>query len=196
VLGGRMRPDPAAAGRAPAAHVAAPLGMPLARAAEGILRIAATAMSYAVKGVSTDRGLDAAAFPLIAYGGAGPLHASAIAREIGMGRVIVPRSPGHFCAFGMLHSDLRYDLVRTGLVRLEDARFSDLAGAFDALAGDGRRALEESRVGAGRVAVAHAVDMRYVGQEHPVTVELPERVLAGRDGESKKRAVKVLFDAE
>jgi N-methylhydantoinase A len=191
-LGGRMRLDPRAAERALSGHVASPLGMTLARAAEGILRIATTAMSYAVKGVSTDRGLDAAAFPLIAYGGAGPLHASAIAREIGMSRVIVPRSPGHFCAFGMLHSDLRYDLVRTWFMRLDDARFEDIAGAFEALAAEGRRALERSRVKTGRVAVGHAVDMRYVGQEHPVTVQLPGKAVRSRD----RDAVKALFDAE
>jgi len=195
-LGGRMGLDAKAAERALAEHVARPLGMDLARAAEGILRIAVTAMSYAVKGVSTDRGLDAAAFPLVAYGGAGPLHASAIAREIGMGRVIVPRSPGHFCAFGMLHSDLRYDLVRTWFMRLDDVHFDEIAGAFAALAAEGKAALESSRVRTGRVAVAHAVDMRYVGQEHPVTVELPSRVLAQQNAESKKRAVKKLFDAE
>ncbi len=191
-LGGRMRLDPAAAARALSEHVAAPLGMALARAAEGVLRIATTAMSYAVKGVSTDRGLDAAAFPLVAYGGAGPLHASAIAREIGMGRVIVPRSPGHFCAFGMLHSDLRYDLVRTWFMRLDDVHFDEIAEAFAALAAEGKAALERSRVKTGRVALAHAVDMRYVGQEHPVTVELPAKVLARRD----RGAVKQLFDAE
>jgi N-methylhydantoinase A len=191
-LGGRMRLDGAAAERALAQHVARPLRMDLARAAEGILRIAVTAMSYAVKGVSTDRGLDAAAFPLVAYGGAGPLHASAIAREIGMSRVIVPRSPGHFCAFGMLHSDLRYDLVRTWFMRLDDVHFDEIAGAFAALAAEGKAALEKGRVKAGRVAVAHAVDMRYVGQEHPVTVALPARVLASGDRE----AVKKLFDAE
>jgi N-methylhydantoinase A len=191
-LGGRMRLDPAAAGRALSQHVAAPLGMAPARAADGILRIAITAMSYAVKGVSTDRGLDAAAFPLVAYGGAGPLHASAIAREIGMSRVIVPRSPGHFCAFGMLHSDVRYDLVRTWFMRLDDLRPRDIVQAFAALAAEGNAALRRSRAKTGRVAVAHAVDMRYVGQEHPVTVELPAAVLRRGD----RDAVKALFDAE
>src|SRR5882672_10598211 len=92
-LGGEMKLDARAAERALREHIAAPLGLDVIRAADGILRIAATAMSYAVKAVSTERGLDAAAFTLIAYGGAGPLHASAIAREIGMQRVIVPRAP-------------------------------------------------------------------------------------------------------
>ena len=128
-------------------------------------------MSYAVKGVSTDRGLDAAAFALIAYGGAGPLHASAIAREIGISQVIVPRAPGHFCAFGMLHSDLRYDFVRTWFRRLEEASFDEIDKVYAGLVEEGRRALEASGVRHGRVRVTYAADMRYVGQEHPVTVD-------------------------
>ena len=91
-------------------------------------------MSYAVKGVSTERGLDAASFPLIAYGGAGPLHACAIAKEIGMGQVIIPQGPGHFCAFGMLHSDLRYDFVRTWFNQLADVSFTELKAVYKELA--------------------------------------------------------------
>jgi len=186
-LGGEMKLDARAAERALAAHVARPLGLSVTGAAEGVLRIAATAMSYAVKGVSTDRGLDAAAFPLIAYGGAGPLHATAIAREIGMRRVIVPRAPGHFCAFGMLHADLRYDYVRTWFTRLADASFEAIDGVFQALVEQGRRALSESGVRCGRVRVGYAADMRYVGQEHPVTVELGAAVFRRRDREAIKR---------
>jgi len=182
-LGGEMQLDVRAAERALAEHIAKPLGMDLARAAEGILRIAVTTMSYAVKGVSTDRGLDAAAFPLIAYGGAGPLHASAIAREIGMRRFIVPRAPGHFCAFGMLHSDLRYDFVRSWFTRLADVPIEELRQRFAALAAPGRE-----RIGA-RARVAYAIDMRYVGQEHPVTVDLP-------GGALERGRIKALFDAE
>jgi len=141
-------------------------------------------MSYAVKGFSTDRGLDAAAFTLVAYGGAGPLHASAIAREIGMRRFIVPRAPGHFCAFGMLHADLRYDYVRSWFVRLEDLKARELERRFAALA---RPGLE--RLGRRKARVAYALDMRYVGQEHPVTVELPRGTLAAE-------RIKALFDAE
>ena len=191
-LGGEMKLDAGAAERALRTQVAEPLGMNLAPAADGILRIAVTAMSYAVKGVSTDRGLDAAAFALIAYGGAGPLHASAIAREIGMRRLVVPRSPGHFCAFGMLHSDLRYDVVRTWFTRLDDAKFAAIESTFNALIGEGKRALAQSRVKTGQVNVAYALDMRYVGQEHPVTVALPLAVFRRRNRE----ALKALFDAE
>jgi len=189
-LGGEMPLDAAAAERAVREHIAVPLGMDLTRAADGLLRIAVTAMSYAVKGVSTDRGLDAAAFSLIAYGGAGPLHASAIAREIGMQRVIIPRAPGHFCAFGMLYSDLRYDFVRTWFTRLADASFDDIERVYEELTAEGRRALAGSGLRPAKTTVARAADMRYVGQEHPVTVELPPEVFRRRD----RDAIKERFD--
>src|SRR6187397_1527509 len=122
-LGGEMRLDVEAAKRALLERVAKPLGMDVTAAADGILRIAATAMSYAVKGVTTERGLDAGDFALVAYGGAGPLHAVEVAREIGITTVIIPTAPGVFSAFGMLFSDLRYDFVRTWFTSLDDAPF-------------------------------------------------------------------------
>ena len=186
-LGGEMKLDEAAARRAITEHVAKPLGLSVTEAAAGILRIAASSMSYAVKGVSTERGLDAAAFALIAYGGAGPLHATQIAREIGMSRIIVPRAPGHFCAFGMLHSDLRYDFVRTWFTRLEDAPFGEIERVYAELFAQGRKALTESGVRFARTTVAYATDMRYVGQEHPVTVDLSPAVFKKRDRDAIKR---------
>ncbi len=190
-LGGEMRLDSAAAERAIRERVAKRLGLDVRRAAEGILRIAATTMSYAVKGVSTERGLDAAAFALIAYGGAGPLHASAIAREIGIRRVIVPRAPGHFCAFGMLHADARYDFVQTWFTRLADVAFDDLLREYERLAGEGRRALAASEIKVAATTVSYAADMRYVGQEHPVTVSLAPAIFKRRD----RNAIKRQFDA-
>ncbi|HMH49265.1 MAG TPA: hydantoinase/oxoprolinase family protein, partial [Candidatus Acidoferrum sp.] len=116
-LGGEMRLDVAAAEAALRANVANPLGLDVTAAADGILRIAVTAMSYAVKGVTTERGLDVGDFALVAYGGAGPLHAADVARELGMRTVIVPDAPGVFSAIGMLFADLRHDFVRTWFVR-------------------------------------------------------------------------------
>jgi N-methylhydantoinase A len=189
-LGGEMKLDESAARRAISQHVAEPLGLALAEAAIGIIRIAVSSMSYAVKAVSTERGLDAAAFPLIAYGGAGPLHASEIAREIGMDRVIIPRAPGHFCAFGMLHSDLRYDFVRTWFTRLDDVPFEEIERVYQHLVAQGKKALEASGVRFSRTSVAYAADMRYVGQEHAVTVDLSPTVFRRRD----RDAIKHHFD--
>ena len=123
---------------------------PRPTAADGILRVAATAMSYAVKGVTTERGLDVGDFVLVAYGGAGPLHAVAVARELGMRKVIVPPAPGVFSAFGMLFSDLRYDFVRTWFTRLDDADFAELERIYAELEEQGRRNIASTSVAAGR----------------------------------------------
>ena len=190
-LGGEMRLDVGAAERALQKEVAAPLGMDLIEAADGILRIAATAMSYAVKGVTTERGLDAGDFILIAYGGAGPLHAVLVAREIGIRTVIIPNAPGVFSAFGMLFSDLRYDFVRTWPVKLDEVSFDAVEGIYRELETQGRQAIAATSVKPQRTTVKRAADMRYVGQEHAVTVDLPLRVFARQD----RRAIKRAFDA-
>jgi N-methylhydantoinase A len=186
-LGGEMKLDVAAAETTLRERIAVPLGLTLTEAADGILRIAATAMSYAVKGVTTERGLDAADFALCAYGGAGPLHAVAIAREIGIREVIVPFAPGVFSAFGMLFSDLRYDYVRTGLTRLEDASFEEITRIYKELEDQGRAAIAATRVAPQKIAIKRAADMRYVGQEHPVTVDLPVSVFTKQDRTAIKR---------
>ena len=191
-LGGEMRLDVAGAKRALEERVAAPLGMDATAAADGILRIAATAMSYAVKGVTTERGLDVGDFALVAYGGAGPLHAVAVAREIGIRKVIVPPAPGVFSAFGMLFADLRYDYVRTWFTPLEDASFDGIEQVYRALEDQGRAAIAAAAaVKPRRLVHRRAADMRYVGQEHAVTVDLPLAVFARKD----RAAIKRHFDA-
>jgi N-methylhydantoinase A len=187
-LGGEMKLDSAAAERALAEHVAKPLDMETTAAANGILRIASTAMSYAVKAVTTERGLDIGDFALVAYGGAGPLHATAIARELGIRRVIVPRAPGVFSAFGMLFSDLRYDYVRSWFNRLESASFDEIERIYGELEKQGREAVAAASVAPQAIAVARAADMRYVGQEHAVTVDLPVALFKASDRDGIKRA--------
>lgn len=189
-LGGEMALDTAAAEAALRDRVAQPLGMEVTEAADGILRIAATAMSYAVKAVSTERGLDAGNFALVAYGGAGPLHASAVAREIGMRRIVVPWAPGYFSAFGMMFSDLRYDYVRTWFQRLDDAPFDEIERVYEEMEQQGRDAIGTASVAVGNIAVSRAADMRYVGQEHAVTVDLPTELFRTQDRE----AIKSKFD--
>jgi N-methylhydantoinase A len=190
-LGGEMRLDVEAAKHALAERVAKPLGMDTTAAADGILRIAATAMSYAVKGVTTERGLDAGDFALVAYGGAGPLHAVQVAREIGISTVIVPTAPGVFSAFGMLFSDLRYDFVRTWFTGLEDAPFAAIERVYRDLERQGRAAIAGTSITPHKITLKRAADMRYVGQEHAVTVDLPLKVFERQD----RRAIKRLFDA-
>jgi N-methylhydantoinase A len=143
-----------------------------------------------VKGVTTERGLDAGDFIMVAYGGAGPLHAVQVAREIGIRNVIVPGAPGVFSAFGMLFSDLRYDYVHTSLMSLEDAPFERIERDFRELEEEGRGAIAATSVVPHRITIKRAFDMRYVGQEHAVTVDLPMRVFAKQD----RKAIKRHFD--
>jgi N-methylhydantoinase A len=191
-LGGEMKLDTAAAKKALTKHIGEPLGMDATAAADGILRIAVTAMSYAVKGVTTERGLDVGDYVLVAYGGAGPLHAVEVARELGMRRVIVPMAPGVFSAYGMLFSDLRYDFVRTWFTRLDDASFDEIEAVYQELEDDGRRSIGATSVRPEQIAIKRAVDMRYVGQEHAVTVDLPMEVFEKKD----RKAIKDHFDAQ
>ena len=185
-LGGEMPLDRDAA-RVAMRAVAAPLGLDETAMADGILRIAVTTMSHAVKAVTTERGLDAGAFTMVVYGGAGPLHASAIAREIGIRRVLIPFSPGHFSAYGMLFSDLRYDYVRSCFRRLDDVSFDELEAIYAEMEQEGRAAIADSAVKPSEIRVARAADMRYVGQEHAVTVDLDEALFKAEDRAGIKR---------
>jgi N-methylhydantoinase A len=190
-LGGEMTLDVAAAESAIKKKIADPLGLGTVEAAQGILRIAVTAMSHAVKAVTTERGLDAGDFAMVAYGGAGPLHACNIGREMGIRKIIIPRSPGHFSAFGMLFSDLRYDYVRSRFTRLTDANFDDLEAVYRELEAEGVAQIGKVSVAPERVVIARGADMRYVGQEHSVTVDLTPDLFANQD----RAGIKSRFDA-
>jgi N-methylhydantoinase A len=188
-LGGTMPLDKDAASKA-MRNVASPLGLDEVKMADGILRIAITSMSHAVKAVTTERGLDAGAFTMVVYGGAGPLHASGIAREIGIRRVLIPFSPGHFSAYGMLFSDLRYDYVRSCFRKLDEVSFDDLEAIYTEMEKEGRAAIADSAVKPSEIRVSRAADMRYVGQEHAVSVDLPDDYFRDRD----RKGIKKHFD--
>ena len=186
-LGGEMKLDASAAEQAMQEKLAKPLGLDITQAADGILRIAVTTMSYAVKAVTTERGLDAGSFLMVVYGGAGPLHASAIAREIGIKQVLIPFAPGYFSAYGMLFSDLRYDYVRSCFRKLEDVSFEEIEGLYSSMEGEGRAAIATSEITPEAIVIERAADMRYVGQEHAVTVEIPGHFFVEKDRDAIKR---------
>jgi N-methylhydantoinase A len=190
-LGGEMRLDLDAARRTLSDKIARPLGLDLMAAADGVLRIATTKMSHMVRWVTTERGLDAADFSLVAYGGAGPLHAAMVARELRIASVVVPRAPGHFSAFGMLVADLQRDFVTTWFTPLAQASFATLEEIYAEMERRGREAVTRSRVAITGLAIERAADMRYVGQEHAVTVELPLGLFQAQD----RAGIKRRFDA-
>ena len=190
-LGGEMKLDVDAARAAIDAKVAKPLGLDPIEAADGILRIAATKMSHMVRWVTTERGLDAADFALIAYGGAGPLHAAIIARELRIGKVVIPHAPGHFSAYGMLFADLRRDFVNTWFKPLAEASFDDMEALYTAMEKQGAEDIARGRDTAADLVIQRGADMRYVGQEHAVTVDIPLELFKAQD----RDGIKKRFDA-
>jgi N-methylhydantoinase A len=189
-LGGEMRLDVQAAETALRTRLAEPLGVDLERAAGGMLEVATSAMANAVRQVTLQRGLDPRDFLLVAYGGGGPAHAAAVARELSIGTVVIPEAPGHFSALGMLLADLRRDYVQTLFERLDDVSMADLERQFQQLEAEGRAALERAGIATDQVVFERAADMRYVGQEHAVAVRLPAHV----GGEDDRATIKRLFD--
>src|SRR6202043_750601 len=146
LLGGRLPVALTAAQRAVQEQVAAPLGLSLETAAEGILRIANAGMARAIRSISTERGYDLRRFALFAYGGAGPLHAGDVARELGIPRVIVPAEPGTLCARGLLHFGLSFDLVQTRIMPARPETWSAITEALGTLAGMAADILDHERV--------------------------------------------------
>ncbi len=170
--------------------LAQPLNVTLERAASGMLQVATSAMANAVRHVTLERGLDPRDFTLVAYGGGGPLHSASVAKELSIGKIIIPQAPGHFSALGMLMADLRRDYVQTLFERLDDLPMSELEAQFKALEDEGRKALVDSGIALDRIAFERAADMRYVGQEHAVAVGMPAAV----GDEGARAEVKRRFD--
>lgn len=180
-LGGEMRLDVEAARAAIETRIATPLSMTVDEAALGIIRIAVAEMSLAVRSVSVGRGYDPRDFAMVAFGGAGPLHATEIARELSIPVVIIPRVPGHFSAFGMLLADLRHDYVRTYYRELIACDFTVIATAFDEMIAEATAVLATEGAGPESMVFQRFLDMRYVGQEFPIqTPVTAEDVAAGR----------------
>ena len=187
-LGGEMPLDVQAARAAIQKKIAEPLGMSVEAAAHGIIRIAIAEMSLAVQSVSIGRGHDPRDFAMVAFGGAGPLHAAEIARELHIPRLVIPRVPGHFSALGMLLSDLRHDYVRTYYKPLEACDFEALLQIFAEMREEGETLLQSEGVSSGDVSVQFYLDMRYVGQEFPIQTRIDESHLKSGDREALRAA--------
>jgi N-methylhydantoinase A len=158
-LGGDLRLDVEAAARAIAALPESAGG------ASGILAVVRATMVRALRKVSTERGVDPAGLALVAYGGAGPLHATALARELGCRAVVVPPAPGVLSALGLLLAPARYEASRTVMAPADD----DLTDAWAALEDQARQELHRQGV-AGEVTVSRVADARYVGQSHELRI--------------------------
>ncbi|HEX5816111.1 MAG TPA: hydantoinase/oxoprolinase family protein [Methylomirabilota bacterium] len=173
-LGGSIAIDPGRA-REVVAALAARMGgrLGVEALAEGIVRIAVARMTSAIREISIQRGHDPRDFTLIAFGGAGPMHALPLAEEIGVPRVLVPRHPGNFSALGLLASDIKHDDVRTRVGPLRE-RMADLRAALDEMATAARRQLELEGFGPAQQRLVRSVDVRYRGQAFELNVGVGE----------------------
>ena len=173
LLGGALAIDAARSHAAVEKHVGRPRGISVVEAAAAIIAVADTNMAHAVRFVSVERGLDPADFMLVAFGGAGPVHAASVAQQLGVAGVLVPPGPGVLCAMGVLVNDLQAEVSRTRLT-------SELAPGCNAITDECYRELEErarlafgGQPAGGEFTLHRTADVRYLGQNHELTVEAP-----------------------
>lgn len=172
LLGGRMKIDQEKSKQA-IGKLAAPLGLDLMTTAQGIISVVTANMAKAIRVISVQRGHDPREYALVAFGGAGPLHAARLARELEMKTIVVPRNPGICCALGLLLTDLRADFATTSLMLAEHESANVISDIFSGLESQAaawftdEHVLKENRI------LRRIVDMRYLGQNYEIAVDLP-----------------------
>jgi len=178
LLGGKLPIHKAAADRVIKDKIANPLGLPLWEAAEGILEIAAHNIANAIRVKTIERGIDPRDFTLFAFGGAGPAHAARVAELLDISQVLIPSYPGVTSAYGLVFSDIRYDYVKTLVSPLDTADPEAVEAIFQEMEREAINRL--SADGVKRYMLLRFVDMRYIGQTHEVTVDVPPSIEKGQ----------------
>ncbi len=170
LIGGAMTLDRDAAARAVTQYIGVPLDLELEEAADAIIKVANANMADAVRLISIRRGYDPREFCLVAFGGAGPLHGAALAKELAIPTVLVPPNPGITSALGCLLVDVRHDLSTMFLGHVETVDRNELEGEFAKLESEARERLEAEDVPEEQMSVQRLIDMRYLGQWRSLTI--------------------------
>ncbi|MEC9346151.1 MAG: hydantoinase/oxoprolinase family protein [Pseudomonadota bacterium] len=165
MAGGAVSLDPDLAHAAIERHIAIPLGLSVEAAAIGMLRLLEQNLLHAVERLSVERGYDPARFTLLAAGGAGPMHGTAVARALGCRRVFAPVAAGAFCALGMLWSDVRLDFLHVIDGNLDSTPDADLDAAFAPLLAEAKAALDREGFDPADQELQRVLDLRYRGQQ-------------------------------
>jgi N-methylhydantoinase A len=194
LLGGTMRLDVDAATHA-IGGLAAALGLPMIETARGIVAVVNANMASAVRLVTVQRGVDPTGLALLAFGGAGPLHACALARNLGIRRVVVPPSPGLLCALGLLVEDLRTDAVRTCVAPLAGNTLARLEQLFAEMEAEAIAWLDREHVQPERRSIERWLDMRYVGQNYELLVAVPDEVWATHRDDPLRQRFRAMHEA-
>jgi len=187
--GGSLRLDGDGARRAIATRVAQPLGLAVEDAAWGVHAIVNTNMELATRVVSIERGRDPRDLTFVAFGGSGPVHGCRLAQALGIPRVILPAAAGVTAAIGLLAAEVKFDVARTWVRRLDALDPAALTTMYDEMAAQAAAVVRGAAV-AGNVALARSLDARYVGQGYELTVPVP----AGRLDAAALARIRAAFD--
>ena len=179
IAGGILSLDGRAAAEAIQQNIASPLGLDQNAAANGILKIANNTMVGAIRNISVERGHDPKDFALVAYGGAGPMHAIDVAALLGINRVVVPLNPGIASAFGLLAAEFKNDYARTFLQQAPGYDLDGIELVYSELEAEGRAWLNEEGVPRRVHAMSRSADLRYAHQGSEVTVPLSGKQATG-----------------
>jgi N-methylhydantoinase A len=173
LLGGRM-PVRQDLSREAIGKLAQRLGLGLMETAQGIISVVTANMAKAIRVISVQRGHDPRDYTLMAFGGAGPLHAARLAKELDIRRILVPRNPGILCAMGLLLTDLRADFATTRLMPLEAGTLIEIERAFSALNEQAAAWFADEEIDVDARHLQRTVDMRYAGQNYELAIPLPD----------------------
>jgi len=172
-LGGRRRIDPELSRKVISQQIGEPLGLGIAEAAEGISRIVNNNMVNAIRAVSVERGIDPRSYTLVVGGGAGAIHATTLASELGIHKILIPRYAGVFCSYGMVVSDVRHDYLKTLACNSETLDLDELNALFAELEAQARAELAEEGFAPSDIALTRFADAKYPNQIHELTVAVP-----------------------
>lgn len=192
ILGGKMKMDVEAARKVMKQKIADPLGITVEQAAEGVLKVINANMVRGIRVISIEKGHDPRDFSLMAFGGAGPLHAVDIANELGCKKVIIPPSPGIACAIGMLMADVRHDYVKTYSTTLSDISLDSVNNILEELTEQAVEELEKEGFSKNNMELQASLDLRYVRQAYEINIPISDNLVLTE--ESLKLAVKMFHE--
>jgi N-methylhydantoinase A len=173
IAGSRLRIDRDGAHQAVQRELAQPLGLDPISVAYGITQVANSAMTRVLRAVSTERGRDPREFTLLAFGGAGPIHAAALAESMEISRIVVPVYPGLFSALGLLLADYRHDYIASIAALLDSIRPDEVLARYDDLENAARAELVSEGIAAAAIRVERYVDLKYGYQMYEMTRPFP-----------------------
>ena len=173
ILGGRMKVDLPSARKVLREKIADLINLNIIQAADSILKVVISNMVRAIRVISVERGYDPRDFTLVAFGGAGPLHATYVAKEIGIKKILIPENPGILCALGLLASDIKADYVQTHIMENCCKNLNSIKETFIQLEQEAVQWLSQQEVPPEKQILQRFIDMRYEGQNYELAVSAP-----------------------